>query len=103
MALTFDLPHAEIERRRESIRRVWNYKEVDHIPIQFQLQYNPFHYSMREEIEDMRKQLELRLHNIERSLALIPDDYIPTLFINVGCVGISEAFGCGIHWGDNPE
>ncbi len=103
MALTFDLPHAEIERRRESIRRVWNYEEVDHIPIQFQLQYNPFHYSMREEIEDMRKQLELRLHNVERSLALIPDDYIPTLFINVGCVGISEAFGCGIHWGDNPE
>ncbi|HOV62671.1 MAG TPA: uroporphyrinogen decarboxylase family protein [Spirochaetia bacterium] len=103
MALQFEIPELEIERRKEAIRRVWQYEEVDHIPVQFQLQLNPFGYSMREEILDRKKQLDLRLYNIERSLSLIPDDYIPTLFINVGCVGISEAFGCKIHWGDNPQ
>ena len=103
VALQFEIPELEIERRKEAIRRVWQYEEVDHIPVQFQLQLNPFGYSMREEILDRKKQLDLRLYNIERSLSLIPDDYIPTLFINVGCVGISEAFGCKIHWGDNPQ
>jgi len=101
--LDFDIPEKEIERRRENIRRVWNYQEVDHIPVCFDLGYNPWGITVREELTSKKAQLKLRLHNIKKGLAEMPDDYIPGIFLNVGCVGVDIAYGADIHWDDNPE
>lgn len=103
MGLEFDLPQQEIERRKDNIRKVWNYQPVDHIPVCFDLTYNPYRYSVREELTDKRKQLRLRLFNIEKAIKEIPDDYIPGIFINIGCVGVELAYGAQIHWSDNSN
>ena len=103
MGLKFDIPEKLIEERKEIIRRVWKYQAVDHIPVQMWLEYNPYGYTVQDELKDGRKQLELRLYNIEKSLREIPDDYIPTLFINVGATAIDQAFGSQIHWSDNQD
>ena len=103
MKLDFDIPTQEIERRKENVRRVWNYEEVDHIPIWFDLGFNPWGYTVRDELTDKEKQLRLRLYSIQQSLELIPDDYIPSVFINIGCVGVDNAFGLPVHWSDNPD
>jgi hypothetical protein len=93
---------AEIERRKQQIRNVWNYKKVDHIPIMINLDYNPWNYTMQQELYDHETQFNLRMHSCERSLKLLPDDYIPSAFINVGCVGISNSFGAKVYKGENP-
>lgn len=101
--LSFDIPENLIEKRRENIRKVWEYREVDHIPVCFDLVYNPWGYSIREELTDKEKQLKLRLYNIEKALKEMPDDYIPGMFINIGCVGVDIAYGAQIHWSDNQD
>ncbi|TFG64154.1 MAG: hypothetical protein E4H36_03745 [Spirochaetales bacterium] len=103
MAIRFDIPLSEIERRKENIRRVWNYQEVDHIPVCFDFSYNPWRYTIRDSLTSKEKQLKQRLYNIEKGLKEMPDDYIPGMFINIGCVGVDIAFGGQIHWADNPE
>jgi hypothetical protein len=103
MALNFDIPEKIIEERKEVIRRVWNYQPVDHIPVCFDLVYNPWGYTVREELTDKEKQLRLRLHNIEKALKEMPDDYIPGIFVNIGCVAVDIAYGAKIHWSENPS
>ena len=103
MALSFDIPASLIDKRKELVRRVWDYRRVDHIPVYLWLECNPWGYTMQEELKDREKQLSLRLYNIEKSLAEIPDDYIPTLFANVGAVAIDQAFGSSVHWSDNQD
>ncbi len=103
MALKFDIPHGEVERRKDVVRRVWDYKEVDHIPVCFDLKYNPGGITVREELTDKEKQLELRLYNIEKSINEIPDDYIPSCFLNIGCVGVDVAYGAEVFWEDEAR
>jgi uroporphyrinogen-III decarboxylase len=101
--LDFDIPMKEIERRKQVVRDVWEYKKVDHIPIMMSVDYNPWNYSMHDELYDSKKQLQLRLLSVKNSLELIPDDYIPSMFINVGCVAIASALGAEIYKGENKQ
>lgn len=103
MPLDFDIPHREIERRKETIRRLWNYQEVDHIPVCFDFVYNPWGFTVREELTEKEKQLKLRLYNIKKGLSEMPDDYIPGIFVNIGCVGVDVAYGGDIYWSANPN
>jgi len=101
--MDFNIPTKEIERRKQVIRDIWEYKKVDHIPAMLSVNSNPYGYTMHEELLSSEKQLQLRLASIKRTLELIPDDYIPTMFANVGCVAIENAYGMAMHYGDSPD
>ena len=75
----------EIERRKENIRRVWDYKRVDHIPIMLTVASNPWGYTTQEHFLDSDKQFQLEFEKVKRSLELVPDDYIPSMRPDVGC------------------
>lgn len=96
-----EFPKAEIEKRKQLIRDVWNYRKVDHIPIMMSLDYNPWGYTMHDELYNHDIQFTMRMYACEQSLKLLPDDYIPSAFVNVGCVGVSSAFGSEIYKGDS--
>ncbi|MGC8863644.1 MAG: uroporphyrinogen decarboxylase family protein [Armatimonadota bacterium] len=93
----------EIERRKEVIRRVWDYKRVDHIPIAMRVAANPWGYTTREHFLDAEKQFAIESESVKLSLELIPDDYIPSMRVDVGCVVIESALGAEIVFGDDPN
>lgn len=103
MMLDFEIPVREIEKRKQRIRDVWNYKKVDHIPVMLQLYSNPYGYTMHDEIFSKEKQLQLRLASVRKTLELVPDDYIPGIFVNMGCVGIENALGMEIYYGETSQ
>jgi len=108
--MDFDIPIKEIERRKQVIRDVWEYKKVDHIPVMLTVNSNPYGYTMHEELLSKEKQLQLRLASVKRTLELIPDDYIPTMFANAKEFaipvnsGIFQKYGPGMlhNCGPNP-
>lgn len=101
--LDFEIPLKEIERRKQVIRDVWEYKKVDHFPVMLSVQSNPYGYTMHDELFSMEKQLQLRLASLKKTLELVPDDYIPTIFVNVGCVAMENAYGMEMYYGNSPE
>lgn len=92
-----------IEKRRRSVRDVWAYRPVEHIPVMLSVADNPWGYSMKDQLFDEEKQRRLALRSVELSLANVPDDYIPTAFINVGCNAIPSAFGAELDYGEHPD
>jgi len=103
MALLSAAMMDEIERRRECIRRVWDYRRVDHIPVMLRVESNPWGYSTRDHFLDGEKQFQLELEKVKLSLKLVPDDYIPSMRPDVGCVVIESALGGEVVFGENPE
>lgn len=101
--LDFEIPVKEVERRKQAVRDVWQYKKVDHIPIMMSVDYNPWNFTMHDELYNSEKQLKLRLNSVKNSLELVPDDYIPAMFINIGCVAIASALGSEIYYGENEQ
>lgn len=101
--MDFDIPVKEIERRKQAIRDVWKYKKVDHIPVMLSVNSNPYGYTMHDELFSKEKQLQLRLASIKRTLELAPDDYIPTMFANVGCVAMENAYGMNMYFGNSAD
>ena len=93
----------EIERRKERVRRVWNYKRVDHLPIMLQVRSNPWGYTTREHFLDGDKQFQLEFEQVKLSLAMVPDDYIPSMRPDVGCIVIESSLGAEVVFGDNPQ
>jgi hypothetical protein len=93
----------EIERRKENIRRVWDYKRVDHIPIMMRVVSNPWGYTTQEHFLDAEKQFQLEFESVRLSLQMVPDDYIPSMRVDVGCVVIESALGAEIVFGDDPN
>ncbi len=102
MELTADIDLQEIERRKRSIARVWEYKKVDHIPINVWM--DDFStYSLHEQCEDGRLQFDVMVKNINRCLRCLPDDYIPYMRIWPGYMTIATMFGMAVHWSDDPN
>lgn len=93
----------EIERRKENIRRVWDYRRVDHIPIMLRVVSNPWNYTTQEHFLDGDKQFAIEAESVKRSLELVPDDYIPSMRPDVGCVVIESSLGAEVVFSDNPE
>ncbi len=97
-----DINSSEIERRKETVRRVWNYQRVDHIPIGFWI--DDFStYTLREQCENGELQYRVNVTAIERCLRHIPDDYIPFARIWPGYMTIGSMFGIPLHWSDDPN
>lgn len=93
----------EIERRKENIRRVWEYKRVDHIPISLRVSANPWGYTTQDHFLDGDKQFRMESEGVRLSLELVPDDYIPSMRPDVGCVVIESSLGAEVVFGDDPN
>ncbi len=93
----------DIERRKENIRRIWDYRKVDHIPIMLQVVSNPWGYTIQEHFLDGDKQYQLEIEGVKQSLKLVPDDYIPSMRPDVGCIVIESALGGEVVFGDDPN
>lgn len=48
--IDFDIPVKEIEKRKQMIRDVWEYKKVDHIPFMITVNSDPYGYTMHDEL-----------------------------------------------------
>ena len=93
----------QIEKRKHRVREVWEYREVDHIPITLSIHDNPWGFTMRERLEDPEKQWAVAIAGVEHSLRLFPDDYIPTMRPDVGYMTMATVYGIPVHWSDDPE
>ncbi len=93
----------DIEKRKENIRRIWDYKKVDHIPIMLSVVSNPWNYTVQEHFLDGEKQFQLESERVRLSLELVPDDYIPSMRPDVGCVVIESALGAEVVFGSDPN
>lgn len=102
-SLELSIPTEEIERRKEAVRALWNYEPVDHIPINMRIMPNPNGYCVTEQFADSRKQLELNLLCVRESLRRMPDDYIPILRPDMGCMMVATMFGAEVVYGEHPE
>ncbi len=98
-----DYNPAVIEKRKQAIRNVWAYRAVEHIPIMLSVAANPWKYSVKDQLLDGEKQLAVAMRSVALSFQRVPDDYIPTAFINVGCTAIPSAFGAKLSYGDHPD
>jgi len=92
----------EIERRRERVRRAWNYLPVDHLPIAIFLELSDGH-TLREICEDGQLQFELNYRAIDRLLRVFPDDYLPAARVWPGYMTLATMFGLPVHWSDDPN
>lgn len=93
----------EVERRKQRVRDVWQYRAVDHIPITLSIHDNPWGFTMRERLEDGEKQWAVNLAGVERALRLFPDDYIPTMRPDVGYMTMATVYGIPVHYSDDAE
>ena len=97
-----DIEHHEMERRKETVRRVWEYRRVDHIPIGVWL--DDFgRYTLREQCENGLVQFEVNVGCINRCLRCLPDDYIPYARVWPGYMTIGTMFGIPLHFSDDPN
>ena len=60
-------------------------------------------HTIRWELESGENQLAANLAWIERSLRLLPDDYIPVVRITQGYLTVATMFGCQAHWSEDPN
>jgi len=94
---------AEIERSKQRLRDAWDYRSVDHMPLNIGVHENPWGFPMRETLEDAEKQWAVSLAGIERSMRALPGDYVPTLRPDVGYMTMATVYGIPVHWSDDPD
>lgn len=98
----YDINRDEIEQRKERVRRTWQYRKVDHLPLTFVLEEFGS-YSLREQCENGALQYEVNVRSIDRLLRLLPDDYIPAARVWPGYITIATMFGLPAYWADDPN
>lgn len=104
MTITLNIDHNEIERRKHLYRRIFDYQPVDHLPVFIWIQGSTSAaHTVQWELESSENQLAANLAWIERSLRLLPDDYIPVVRITQGYLTVATMFGCQVHWSDDPN
>ena len=100
--IDLDIDHAEIERRKQLRRDLWDYKPVDHIPVVVWLNH-ACGRTYRELYDSLDVHFEVSVERIRRSLALLPDDYIPFARLVRGPQTVATMFGAGLSWTDDPH
>lgn len=104
MTIALNINHNEIERRKDLYRRTFDYQPVDHLPVFVWVQGpTSADHTIRWELESGENQLAANLVWIERSLRLLPDDYIPVVRITQGYLTVATMFGCQVHWSEDPN
>ena len=100
--LTSYFDYERIEIVKQCYRDVWAYQRVDHIPVFVRITGRLGH-TRREIIENDELQYQMNLSNLERSLRILPDDYIPYARVWFGYMTIATMFGLPVHWSDSPD
>lgn len=95
------IDHQAMERQKQFRRDLWDYRPVDHIPVTFWPSWT-FGHTPRDATENGDIQLEVNVRTIERSLRIIPDDYIPWARVWSGYMTLATMFGAEVHWSDDP-
>jgi hypothetical protein len=103
--IELDIDHHEIERRKDYYHRVFHYCRVDHMPIFIWVRGfdNSGPNTLRASLESTERQFQTNLKNIQRTLQLVPDDYIPTARITQGYMTIATMFNLPVHWSNDPN
>ncbi len=91
-----------IETAKQRLRDVWAYRRVDHIPVFIRISGRLGH-SRREIIESDELQYQVARANLERSLRVLPDDYIPYARVWFGYMTMATLFGLPIQWSADPD
>ena len=98
------LGSGELEHRKQQIRDLWNYRKLDHIPIIIIAASNPWEYSFQDQLRSPEKQLAVQLKTIERTIASVPDDFIPVLQPNLADASeVAVSLGANLFWGINVD
>lgn len=107
--IQLDIDSREIERRKQLQRNLWDYAPVDHVPIHLWLmpycssKIQPLGPTVRDMFESLETHFQINIARIQRSLRLIPDDYIPFARMVLGYMSTATMFGVQVHWSDNPN
>ena len=101
-SLTTHLDFEIVEAVKQRLRDVWAYRSVDHIPVFVRISGRLGH-TRREIIENDELQYHMNYSNLERSLRVLPDDYIPYARVWFGYMTIATMFGLPIHWSTDPN
>lgn len=99
-----NVSYQELERRKQQIRDLWSYRRLNHVPIWLSVNHNPLGYSLQEQLRSPEKQLAVEISSIEKTLELVPDDYIPVINTSPFCgheVGV--ALGAELMWAEDEE
>jgi hypothetical protein len=70
--IDFEIDRTEIEKRKERIRKIWNYETVDHIPLGLYVLDNSAGFSRQEIEKEKQKNLKFDLDSVKKSLELYP-------------------------------
>jgi hypothetical protein len=104
--LGLEIDHEKIEQLKAQRRRLWNYQQVDHIPVDVEIypHYWSEEFTARRRFEEFGVWFQCNVEAVQKSLATLPDDYIPWVhFLSRGSVSIASMFGAEVHWGSNPH
>ena len=96
--IDFEINNKVIEKRKDRIRNIWEYKKVDYIPLGIYIIDNKEEFSRQEIEKDKEKNLKFDLNSIKKSLELLRDDYIPLIKPEVGCTTIPTILGCEVEY-----
>lgn len=96
------IDHGRVERLKQMRRDLWDYRQVDHIPIVIWPTWT-FGHSLREQLERGDIQFEVNVQIIEKCVRIIPDDYIPFARITLGYMTIATMFGMEVYWSSDPS
>lgn len=93
-----------IERRKQLVRDLWAGRPVDHVPVWLTVASPAPRYSVREQLQDSDKQLEVALAAAGLTWQSVPGgDVMPAMRPDVGCSCLATAFGAELCWGDSPD
>jgi hypothetical protein len=93
-----DIDLDAVERRKQRIRDVWQYKKVDHIPLGLYVVDNRERFTRKEIEQEKEKNLRFDLNNVRKSLMLLSEDYIPFVKPEVGCSTIPSILGAETYF-----
>lgn len=100
---TFDVDPAVVETRKETLRRVWRYEAVDHIPVQIDLS-PACGVTLRESQLETDAWFTSAVRRIEWSLELLPDDYVPLAEPPwLGFYTVPKMLGAQLWWSDDLD
>jgi hypothetical protein len=93
-----DIDFDAVERRKQRIRDIWQYKKVDHVPLGLYAVDNMEEFTRKEIEQEKEKNLRFDLNSARKSLMLLSDDYIPFVKPEVGCSTIPSILGAETYF-----
>ncbi len=92
----------EMERRKKLFTDLFDGRSVSHLPVEVRVRKD--RYTVREQYFDREKQLEDALESVRQTWKLREKtDAIPSLFPDVGCSGLANAFGADYFFNEDDN